>query len=69
MMIQGTLKAHLEEIDREATAMVEHLTREMAKRENVTEELKAQDQMKWVGLMNNFRAAAEEVVLKDLIYN
>ena len=42
---------------------------EMAKAQGVTEELKASDQMKWVGLMNNIQNAAEEMVLAELIYS
>ena len=48
--------------------MVERLTAQMAREQGVTEELKASDEMKWVGLMNNIRAAAEEVALAELIY-
>ena len=48
--------------------MVEQLTARMAREQGVTEELKASDQMKWVGLMNNIRAAAEEVALTELVY-
>ena len=66
--MSGRLNAHLEKIDREATEMVERLTVRMAREQGVTEELKASDQMKWVGLMNNIRAAAEEVALAELIY-
>ena len=68
MMLSGRLNAHLEKIDREATEMVERLTAQMAREQGVTEELKASDEMKWVGLMNNIRAAAEEVALAELIY-
>ncbi len=68
MLLAGTLNGHLEEIDRQATEMVERMVSQMAEAEGVTEELKAQDQMKWVGLMNNFRASAEEVVMKELVY-
>ncbi len=68
MLLAGTLNSHLEEIDRQATEMVEQLTRQMAQSQGVTEDLKAQDQMKWVGLMNNLRASAEEVVMKERIY-
>ena len=68
MQLSGRLNAHLEKIDREATEMVERLTVRMAREQGVTEELKASDQMKWVGLMNNIRAAAEEVALAELIY-
>ena len=47
---------------------MERLTAEMARSQGVTEELKATDQMRWAGLMNNIRSAAEEVVLNELIY-
>jgi len=68
MQLSGRLNAHLEKIDREATEMVERLTARMAREQGVTEELKASDEMKWVGLMNNIRAAAEEVALTELVY-
>lgn len=68
MLLTGELNGHLEEIDRQATEMVERLTQRMAAEQGVTESLKASDQMKWVGLMNNIRAAAEEVALAELIY-
>ena len=69
MLLSGKLNGHLEEVDRQATEMVEHLTTQMAKAEGVTEELKAKDQMKWVGLMNSIRASAEEVALRELVYS
>ena len=68
MQLSGRLNAHLEKIDREATEMVERLTVRMAREQGVTEELKASDQMKWVGLMNNIQAAAEETVLAEIVY-
>ena len=68
MLLSGRLNAHLEKIDRQATEMVEQLTARMAREQGVTEELKASDQMKWVGLMNNIRAVAEEVALTELVY-
>lgn len=49
--------------------MMECLVFQMAKLQGVTEELKVQDQLKWVGVMNNIRAAAEEIVLKELVYS
>lgn len=69
LLLSGKLNKHLEEVDRQATEMVEHLVFQMVKLQGVTEELKAQDQLKWVGLMNNIRAEAEEIVLKELIYD
>ena len=68
MLLSGRLDAHLEKIDRGATEMVERLTAQMAREQGVTEELKASDEMKWVGLMNNIQAAAEEATLAELIY-
>ena len=68
MLLSGELNGHLEEIDRQATEMVNSLTERMAAEQGVTEELKASDQMKWVGLMNNIQASAEETVLAELIY-
>lgn len=68
MQISGELNAHLEQIDREATEMVERLTSRMAKAEGVTEALKRSDQMAWIGAMNSIRDRAEETVLNDLIY-
>ena len=56
MLLTGRLNQHLEEIDRQANEMMETLTAQMAKQEGVNESLKAENQMKWVGLMNNIQA-------------
>ena len=69
LLTSGKLNAHLMEIEQTAQARMEQLTAQMAKEAGVTEELKATDQMKWVGLMNNIRHSAEETVLNDLIYS
>ena len=42
--------------------------KQMAEKQGVTEQLKMQDQMKWVGLMNNIKVCAEEIVLKEIVY-
>ena len=68
MLLKGTLNAHLEEIDRQANEMLERLTRQMAAQEGVTEQLKAADQLAWVGCMNSIRNRAEEIILAELIY-
>ena len=68
MLLEGSLNAHLEEIDRQANEMMERLTAQMAQREGVTEALKARDQMAWVRAMNSIKNRAEEIVLHDLIY-
>ena len=69
LLTSGKLNAHLMEIEQTARSRVEQITAQMAKSQGVTEELKATDQMKWVGLMNNIRQAAEETILNDLIYS
>ncbi|MBQ9298689.1 MAG: TnpV protein [Clostridia bacterium] len=68
MRIEGKLNEHLTEIQETATKRVEQIVQEMAKQENITEELKAQDQMKWVQLMNNLKMTAEEIVYREIIY-
>ena len=67
LMLSGKLNSHLEEIDRQATEMVESLTAQIAQSQGVTEDLKATDQIKWVSLMNSIRASVEEAVLTELI--
>ena len=68
-MLDGTWLAYLEEIDTTAKEMVNNLIKDMAVKQAITEELKAQDQMAWVGAMNNIRHSAEEFVLRDFIYS
>ena len=62
------LHSHLVEVHERAERMFGQLTAEMAKREGVTEALKASDQMEWVRRMNGIRARAEEVVYAEVIY-
>lgn len=69
LMTSGKLTEHLLEIEQTARNRMEQLTAQMAKAEGVTEEMKANDQMKWVDLMNSIRQAAEETVLEELIYS
>ena len=68
MRMKGTLKSYLRGIDDQAEEMLFQLVKQMAKDEGVTEELKRREQMKWVGLMNNIRNRAEEIVLREVIY-
>ena len=68
LMTSGKLVAYLDDIERQATAMFLRLVKELAKKENVTEELKATDQMLWVKKMNNIRNRATEIVNAELIY-
>lgn len=68
-MLNGTWLAYLEEIDTSAKEMIDKLVKDMAIKQGITEELKAKDQMAWVGAMNNIRHSAEEFVLRDFIYS
>lgn len=65
----GKLNEHIIEIDTSACNMAEYLIKGMARKQGVTEQLKAEDMMKWVGLMNNIRACADEIVLNDIVYS
>lgn len=69
LLTSGKLYEHLAEIDTSACNMAEYLIKEMAKRQGVTEELKAMDMFRWVGLMDNIRACADEIVLNDIVYS
>ena len=66
MLMEGTLNPHLEEIDRQAQEMEQHLISQLAQQEGVTEQLKAENQMDWVARMNNIRNRADEIVLPIL---
>ena len=66
-MLNGTWLAYLEEIDTSAKEMIDKLVKDMATKQGITEELKAKDQMAWVGAMNNTRHSAEEFVLRDFV--
>ena len=69
LLTSGKLYEHLAEIDTSACNMAEYLIKEMARKQGVTEQLKAEDMMRWVGLMNNIRACADEIVLNDIVYS
>ena len=68
LLLTGKLDQHLAEIDKTCEERIELLTRQMVKRECVTETLKATDQMEWVRRMNSINNRAEEVVLHELVY-
>lgn len=69
MILSGKLWAHLAEIDETCNERMERIISAMAKQEDVTEELKAADQMEWVGRMNSIHNRAAEIVLTELVYN
>ena len=68
LLLSGKLYPHLLEIDDACEGRMELLILQMAKQENVTEALKAVDQMEWVAQMNSIHSRAEEIVLQDLVY-
>ena len=69
LALSEKLFPHLLEIEDAANRRMEQMMREMAIAEGITEELKAADQMGWVGAMNNLKARAEEVILTELVYS
>lgn len=69
LMLEGTLTEHIVAIDKEANMQVNNIVKNLAKTNNVDEMLKQCNPLEWVRLMNNFKNSAEEIVLKELIYN
>ena len=59
---------HLNAVDNEAQERMDILVRQMMERQGITEEFKVRDQMEWVRAVNNIRNAAEEIVLRELVY-
>lgn len=68
MLMNGTLLEHIAEIDKTAKNRVDALVKAMAEEQGVTEELKAENQMLWVGMMNNLFHSAEEIVFSEIVY-
>ena len=68
LLLEGKLNEYLHEVDEECHARVELLIEQMKAGAGITEELKAANQLKWVGLMNNVRITAEGIVLREIIY-
>lgn len=68
LLTSGKLNEHLHEVDARATEQIQAIVTSMAKIDGTDETLKARDQMRWVGLMNNYKHCAEEIVLKDVVY-
>ncbi len=69
LLLSGKLYDYLAEVDEQANEQLDQMIPKMALAEGVTEELKATDPIRWVGLMNNLKACAEESILSDLIYD
>ena len=68
LLTEGRLNAHLHEIDVQANEMVEAIVANLARERGIDEELKASDALKWATEMNNIKASAEEIVLREVIY-
>lgn len=69
LLTSGKLNAHLAEIDRQAEEMFFRLVKQMAEREGVTEKLKGDNQMEWVGRMNNIRNGVAEIIYAEIIFS
>lgn len=69
LVLQGKLNKHLNGVDREAHERMEALIMQMMEKQGVSEKMKIQEQMKWVGLMNSIRNSAEEIILRDFVYS
>ena len=68
LLTEGRLNSYLHEIDVQAKSMVEAIVANLARERGIDEELKASDALKWVAEMNNIKASAEEIVLREVIY-
>ena len=68
LLTSGKLNGYLADIDKQSEERFSRLVKQMAEREGVTEKLKVDNQMEWVGRMNNIRSRATEIVNADLIY-
>lgn len=68
LLTSGKLNGYLSDLDKQAEDMFSRLVKQMAEREGVTERLKAENQMAWVGRLNNIRNRAMETVNRDIIY-
>ena len=68
LLTEGRLNSYLHENDVQANSMVEAIVANLARERGIDEELKASDPLKWVAEMNNIKASAEEIVLREVIY-
>ena len=68
LVLSGKLYSYLADIDTQARNKLHLIVTQLAEKEGINEQLKAQDQMAWVGAMNNIRNRAEEIILQELIY-
>ena len=69
MMIKGTLLEYLSKVDLSANQMLDTIVKDMVSKQNVSEKLKVENQLQWVGIMENIKHSAEEAVLHDIVYS
>ena len=69
LLTEGTLNARLHEIDLEANEMLDSIISRLATERGIDEDLKARNMLRWVSEMNNIKASAEEIVLKEVVYS
>jgi metal-dependent amidase/aminoacylase/carboxypeptidase family protein len=69
LMMDGKMEEHLGEIEQTSQTRVKQIIKQLAEKFKVNEEMKANNQMEWVGQMNSIKAQAEEIVMQELIYN
>ena len=69
LLLSGKLDSHLADINQQADDMFSQLVEQIAEQESITEQLKADSQMEWVGRMNNIRSAVEEIVNTEIIFS
>ena len=69
LQLSGKLNSYLADIDKQAEEMFSRLVKQITEHEGITEQLKAENQMKWVSLMNNIRACATEIVNDEIIFS
>ena len=68
LLVSDTLNEYLHNVDTIVMEMVKKLIKDLAEKENITEELKSSNKMLWIGKMNNIKNMVEEIVLKEYIY-
>jgi len=68
LILSGKLNEHLEEVERICQERLETMIPQMAKQQGVTEELKARDQLAWVGRMNEIQHSVEEIILTEIVF-
>lgn len=69
LLFSGRLNEYLYQINEECYEMMEMLVNKMVKKQGVSEQLKSKNQMLWIGMMNNIRSMAEEIILLDIVFS